>query len=379
MTPRPNDRCRPGAAHNPDATHTGSATRPPGPDAPGRGRLSGSPAPASPMAREGVDHPPMLAGHPPLSPTTVEPAPIPAIPGRSRRFPYAASSDLVTPPAETRRQGYRVSRHGRFMETTVVNVRTCRDFGSRPDDVYIGRACGRFRQSKWANPFPMRHESERDKVIQNYRAYLVQSGLMADVAELRGKRLGCWCAPLPCHGNVLAELAEASSPSPAAGLTRIISGGQTGADQGGLMAGNALGLGTGGFAPRGYITEAGPAPDLLGGLYALTEMPTDSYPDRTRANVLAADGTVVFAPGNGVASPGTRLTLRVCRETGKPYLLNPESPAVLRAWADAHGVRVLNVAGNRESRAPGLQDRVAVFVEAAFSLSKEEEGDSLPF
>jgi len=66
-------------------------------------------------------------------------------------------------------------------------------------DVYIGRP------SKWGNPFPLEDESERLEVIEQYRRWiLMQPKLLAVILEeLEGKVLGCWCAPKPCHGNVL--------------------------------------------------------------------------------------------------------------------------------------------------------------------------------
>lgn len=70
-------------------------------------------------------------------------------------------------------------------------------------DVYIGRP------SKWGNPFVMCSEADRARVIAQYRAWiLTQPHLLAALSELKGKRLGCWCAPRACHGDVLAELAE---------------------------------------------------------------------------------------------------------------------------------------------------------------------------
>ena len=73
-------------------------------------------------------------------------------------------------------------------------------------DVYIGRP------SKWGNPFilPDHHShEERMEVIELYRRWLLtQPELLAALPELKGKTLGCWCAPLPCHGDVLAELAN---------------------------------------------------------------------------------------------------------------------------------------------------------------------------
>lgn len=65
------------------------------------------------------------------------------------------------------------------------------------------------RKSKWGNPFVIGTDGDRAEVIAKYRAWVVeQPELMAALGELRGKRLGCWCAPEACHGDVLAELAD---------------------------------------------------------------------------------------------------------------------------------------------------------------------------
>lgn len=81
-------------------------------------------------------------------------------------------------------------------------------------DVYIGRAVPEagLEASKWGNPFVLEDDSdaERARVLALYRAWIVeQPELMASLGELRGLRLGCWCAPKPCHGDVLAQLVEA--------------------------------------------------------------------------------------------------------------------------------------------------------------------------
>ena len=78
-------------------------------------------------------------------------------------------------------------------------------------DVYIGREVSErgLPASKWGNPFVMSDESdaERARAIGAYRDWIVtQAELMDSLDELRGKRLGCWCAPKPCHGDVLVEL-----------------------------------------------------------------------------------------------------------------------------------------------------------------------------
>lgn len=85
-------------------------------------------------------------------------------------------------------------------------------------DVYIGREVSEHGRpaSKWANPFVMANDSdaERERALSQYREWVVgQPELMASLEELRGKRLGCWCAPKRCHGNVLAELIDECHPT----------------------------------------------------------------------------------------------------------------------------------------------------------------------
>lgn len=82
--------------------------------------------------------------------------------------------------------------------TTVVHCK------KEPFDIYIGRP------SKWGNPFKIGVDGTREEVIEKYRTWFgVQSMLLNDIYELKDKRLGCWCAPLPCHGDVLVQLVNA--------------------------------------------------------------------------------------------------------------------------------------------------------------------------
>lgn len=73
-----------------------------------------------------------------------------------------------------------------------------------PYDVYIGRP------SKWGNPFPLRHEALRDEVIAQYEEWLKSQPQLVRAAKrvLRGKVLGCWCAPRKCHGDILLRIAN---------------------------------------------------------------------------------------------------------------------------------------------------------------------------
>lgn len=72
-------------------------------------------------------------------------------------------------------------------------------------DVYIGRGNG----SIWGNPFQIGIDGNREQVIQKYMDWLLtKPDLILKVSELKGKVLGCWCDPLPCHGHVLSNLAN---------------------------------------------------------------------------------------------------------------------------------------------------------------------------
>lgn len=71
-----------------------------------------------------------------------------------------------------------------------------------PGAVYIGRG------SKWGNPYVIGYDGDRAEVVQRY-AVSMPTELMADAAvELRGKDLVCFCAPLPCHGDILLKIAN---------------------------------------------------------------------------------------------------------------------------------------------------------------------------
>lgn len=144
---------------------------------------------------------------------------------------------------------------------------------------------------------------------------------------------------------------------------KIISGGQTGADQGALVGARRVGLETGGWMPRGFLTEAGPCPALRD-LYGMQEHPSSSYPPRTRQNVKDADGTIWI--DNGLYdSRGKMLTDRACTDYDKPFLCNPDA-ATLRAWVRSCRIIVLNVAGPRGSRDPGAHARAADLISEAF-------------
>jgi hypothetical protein len=134
-------------------------------------------------------------------------------------------------------------------------------------------------------------------------------------------------------------------------VRKIISGGQTGADQSGLFAGLILGIETGGTAPYNWMTEKGPDRLLLEG-FGLVAGPYDpwTFRLRTRLNVINSDGTVIFGR---VSSSGTKLTIKYLNKDNKPYICNPSAIQLL-AWIQENHIQILNVAGNREGTNPGI-------------------------
>ena len=135
-------------------------------------------------------------------------------------------------------------------------------------------------------------------------------------------------------------------------VEKIVSGGQTGVDRAGLDAGLALGLAVGGRCPRGRRAEDGPIPLQ----YPLQETASASYRVRTRLNVRDSDATLILC--RGPLRGGTRLTAAIARRMGRPLRIadlsrRVQAPAAA-AWLRRHGVIRLNIAGPRESQAPGI-------------------------
>lgn len=142
--------------------------------------------------------------------------------------------------------------------------------------------------------------------------------------------------------------------------SRIISGGQTGADMGALKAGRDLGIKTGGWAPKGWVTEAGPNPSLRE--YGLVQHSSPNYPPRTRMNCQDSDLTAIFGD---IKSTGSKLAISICREDNIPYVLNPDATE-LRHMCEDLGVETLNVSGNRASKDAGIEERVRKVIVEAF-------------
>lgn len=142
--------------------------------------------------------------------------------------------------------------------------------------------------------------------------------------------------------------------------TRIISGGQTGVDRAALDVAIALGIPCGGWCPKGRRAEDGP----LDPRYPLKETSAPDYMQRTEWNVRDADGTLILTQGE--VTGGTASTVELARRLGKPSLVvdltQHPPPEAIRRWAAQHQVRVLNVAGSRESQRPGIYHEAVRFL-----------------
>jgi len=156
---------------------------------------------------------------------------------------------------------------------------------------------------------------------------------------------------------------------------KVISGGQTGADIAGLKAAKDCGFLTSGYMPKGWITLDGPKPEYEQ-LYSMLEFPISGYPPRTEGNVKYSDGTFRFA--RDYFSPGELCTKKFIKLHNKPSLdfdmnnLTDSTVVGTYQWILYNDIRVLNIAGNTEKTAPGIEKEVYKFLCKVFSKFKNE-------
>ena len=143
------------------------------------------------------------------------------------------------------------------------------------------------------------------------------------------------------------------------GIKKVISGGQTGADQAALDAAIEMGVTHGGWVPLGRLTEKGRLPSR----YKMQEINAIDYDQRTELNVMDSDGTLLFSQGK--LTGGSALTKRLARKHLKPCLhidTNETSEYkavdIIKSWLDVRKIETLNVAGPRASENPDIYDTV---------------------
>jgi hypothetical protein len=149
-------------------------------------------------------------------------------------------------------------------------------------------------------------------------------------------------------------------------IARIVSGGQTGADRGGLDAAIELGIEHGGWCPHGRLAEDG----AIAARYRLTETESPEYRVRTERNVTDSDGTALFTRGEPTG--GSALTAALAKRHGRPMLHidldgcdDDAAGELLLEWLARHAIATLNIAGTRESGCPGLCEDVRRVLVAA--------------
>ncbi len=160
-------------------------------------------------------------------------------------------------------------------------------------------------------------------------------------------------------------------------IAKVVSGAQTGVDIAALRAARSLGIPTGGTMPRGWRTLDGPRPGYAA-LYGAVEHWSPKYTWRTLVNVEVADLTVLVAVDFG--SPGSLCTMKAIEQTKRPWVdiilradMTPNAYSMLDAEREVQRIAgrlrrpiVLNVAGNSERRAPGIEAAAEVLLRGLF-------------
>lgn len=134
-------------------------------------------------------------------------------------------------------------------------------------------------------------------------------------------------------------------------VNKIISGGQTGADQAALDVAIKLGIPHGGWIPKGRLTENG----SLDATYQLQEMETANYNKRTEQNVIDSDGTLIIS--HGMLTGGSEYTREMAINHNRPWLhidlnttIDFHAAQKIQSWIKENNIGILNVAGSRASK-----------------------------
>jgi hypothetical protein len=142
-------------------------------------------------------------------------------------------------------------------------------------------------------------------------------------------------------------------------IKKVISGGQTGADQAALDAAIEMGISHGGWVPLGRLTEKG----RLSSRYNMQEINAIDYDQRTELNVMDSDGTLLFSYGE--LTGGSALTKKLARKHLKPCLhvdvkeiSEYKAVEIIKSWLEVRNIETLNVAGPRASESPEIYDIV---------------------
>lgn len=152
-------------------------------------------------------------------------------------------------------------------------------------------------------------------------------------------------------------------------IRKIVSGAQTGADRAALDFAIEHGIEYGGWVPKGRKAEDGAVPAR----YSVRELPEGGYSERTEKNVIDSDGTLIVSRGE--LEGGSLLTLEKTEKHGKACLhidlnnIAPFDAAIdIHEWIVEKRIKVLNVAGPRASKDPGIYKAVYDILEVVFHI-----------
>jgi Circularly permutated YpsA SLOG family len=156
---------------------------------------------------------------------------------------------------------------------------------------------------------------------------------------------------------------------------KIISGGQTGAEQAGWRAAKAYGIKTGGWMPKRFMTERGPYPSAEV-LYGAAERLNDCYVDHTKRNIWDSKASLIFDWNGNLDFLGAKGALAELHATGKRYaVISPNVrfwPPACADWLMNNNLckrsSVINITGDRESKAPGIGRWVEQYLREMFWL-----------
>ena len=166
-------------------------------------------------------------------------------------------------------------------------------------------------------------------------------------------------------------------------IIKIVSGGQTGADRGGIEAALYCKIPHDGWCPKGRRSEDG----VISNTYHLQETTSPGYLKRTEQNVVDSDATVIFTIGK--LSSGSLRTMEFAKRHKKPVLhinlaeySRAETGHWILRWLEGDVAKptppnncILNVAGSRESKAPGVHDKVkAIMIDVLIRTNPECKG-----
>ena len=152
-------------------------------------------------------------------------------------------------------------------------------------------------------------------------------------------------------------------------LTKIISGGQSGADRAALDVAITLGIPHEAWIPAGWGEENG----VVSGPYNFREMPTSSIPQWIKHNILYSNGTLILSHGN--LTGGSAAVLQSAEPRDRPILhvdlsgtAEFAAAQLIHSWFERNDIGILNVAGARAEKDPGIYDATTRALETAIHL-----------